>query len=287
MRFLSGKFASSRICQGPFVSAPIKDGNQFIARPIRIVDYLNDSTPDQFAIQPYFDQLTDSMVEMQLPVTITGITVPTYIEIDFSKSDPTAFLSVNGKPFQQSTQTIRNGDTFKLKVRTSNLLNRQVQVRVVAGGVAAIWLVSTGIEGTPDLQTGLSTRLSVFARTQTSITFGWATRSNTQYRMILVPYDALTPTAAQVLAGQAGNSLAPVFDTGLQASTAGLQVRRSVFNLSGKYRAYLVVADEPSILESLSAVTAAEVTNIIGARLLHIRPVQILRRFINLHIRNR
>ncbi|WP_416398127.1 hypothetical protein [Allohahella sp. A8] len=286
-QFLERPIRAVRSVVGPYVSAAIRDGDAFMARPIRYEDYLNDSTPNQFAIQAYFEQPTDTMVEMLYPVVIAGINVTTTIEIDFEQSDPTAFLSVDGKPFAQATQTIQNGGFFRLKVRTSNQLNRQVQVRVVVGGVSAVWLVSTGVEGTSELQTGLSTRLGLYARTQATLTFGFATRSDTQYRVIVVPYASSTPTVAQVLAGQAGNSLAPLYDSGLQNSTGGLQERFTVNVASGSYRAYMVVLDEPAILESASARTASAVTNIIGARILHIRPVRIVRKLLNLHIRNR
>ena len=230
----------------PFAILPIKDGDRFMVRPIRFLATETDITPDQFQLPAVLNQPTGQLVELASPVIVSGLSddVMVAADLDYTQSDATAFMSVNGGAWRQAAQDVRNGDQILLRVMTSDEDGQIVQVRLSIGSVWAVWTVSTSDAVVPPPAVGFTRSLAAIARTLQAIVFGFTASRAGQYRMV-VTLPNQTPTAAEVLAGTGPSGATPIHVTPITEMLAGIPVTETVSGLqqSTAYRASLVLVD--------------------------------------------
>lgn len=243
----------------PFSVLPYRDGSSFMVRSIRFQSVAEDTTPDAFTLPTMTNQTASQWVELETPVTVSGLSesVAIVADIDFSQSDGSAALSHNGAAWIQGAVVVRNGDAINLRVLAPDEAGQYVRVTLRVGEVSAVWFVATSDYVEPPQAVGFVRALYAAARTRNALAFGFTPSRDGTYRLVLTPTQQ-SPTAADVLQGQGQGGAVPVADSGVKAMTGGLPVIESITGLvtATAYRASVVLSDEDGGTTPVSSVTA-------------------------------
>ena len=101
---------------------------------------IEDTQPDAFSFGSVNNAELSSLVTSE-PVTISGINVPTSIQISGAEGS----YSINGGDFVSSAGTVNNGDTIRIRLTTSSANNTPVTSTLTIGGVQGTFTVTSKI----------------------------------------------------------------------------------------------------------------------------------------------